>query len=210
MKLILLGAPGAGKGTQAEILSNELTIPAISTGNILRAAVKNDTSAGAKAKSYMDAGQLVPDEVVIDIIHERLTEPDCAAGYILDGMPRTLAQAKELESAGIEFDCVLSLELPDEIIMKRMSGRRVCEHCGMSYHITAVPPEKEGICDSCGGLLVRRKDDAPETVHSRLEVFHHETEPLKDFYQKHGVLKCVKMSGTVAENTYAILNALKN
>lgn len=208
MKLILLGAPGAGKGTQAEILSKHLTIPAISTGNILRAAVKNNTSAGAKAKSYMDAGQLVPDEVVIDIIHERLTEPDCAAGYILDGMPRTLVQAEELESAGIEFDYVLALELSDEIIMERMSGRRVCEHCGMSYHMAAVPPKKEGICDSCGGLLIRRKDDTPETVHSRLEVFHRETEPLKDYYKNRGVLKCVEMSGTVTENTCTILNTL--
>ena len=177
MKLILLGAPGAGKGTQADILCEKLDIPTISTGNILRAAVKNGTPTGLKAKAFMDAGQLVPDEVIIGIISERLEEPDCAKGYILDGVPRTIAQAEALEKAGIVFDCVVSLEVSDETIMERMSGRRVCPDCGASYHVAAVPPKAEGVCDKCGGKLIQRKDDAPETVKSRLEVYHKETEP---------------------------------
>ena len=181
MKLILLGAPGAGKGTQAEILCRELSIPTISTGNILRAAIKNGTPTGLKAKSYMDAGQLVPDDVIIGIVTERLTEDDCKNGYILDGVPRTIAQAAALEKAGITFDDVISIEISDETIMERMSGRRVCESCGASYHMVAVPPKQEGVCDKCGGRLVQRKDDAPETVKARLEVYHKETEPLKDF-----------------------------
>ena len=178
MKLILLGAPGAGKGTQAEILNKELGIPTISTGNILRAAVKNGTPTGLKAKEYMDAGKLVPDEVIIGVITERLQEEDCAKGYILDGVPRTIAQAEALEKAGIAFDAVVSIEISDEEIMERMGGRRVCEACGSSYHVVAVPPKQEGICDACGGKLVQRKDDAPETVKARLQVYHNETEPL--------------------------------
>ena len=208
MKLILLGAPGAGKGTQAEILCKELSIPTISTGNILRTAVKNGTPTGLKAKSYMDAGELVPDEVIIGIISERLAEPDCAGGYILDGVPRTIAQAEAMEKAGIVFDAVVSIEISDEEICKRMSGRRVCESCGASYHIVAVRPKKEGVCDSCGGKLVQRKDDAPETVLARLEVYHRETEPLKDFYAKRGLLKTVENQPGVAETTQAILRAL--
>ena len=164
MKLILLGAPGAGKGTQADILKVKLNIPTISTGNILRAAVKNGTPTGLKAKEYMDAGKLVPDEVIIGIINERLQEADCANGFILDGVPRTIAQAEAMEKAGIVFDAVVSIEISDEIIMERMSGRRVCESCGASYHLVAVPPKTEGICDKCGGKLVQRKDDAPETL----------------------------------------------
>ena len=159
MKLILLGAPGAGKGTQAERLCKELNIPTISTGNILRAAIKNGTPTGMKAKSFMDAGQLVPDEVIIGIITERLAEADCAGGYILDGVPRTIAQAEALEKAGIIFDAVVSIEISDETIMERMSGRRVCESCGASYHVVAVPPKQEGVCDNCGGALVQRKED---------------------------------------------------
>ncbi len=208
MKLILLGAPGAGKGTQAEILCKELGIPTISTGNILRAAVKNGTPTGLKAKAFMDAGELVPDEVIIGIIHERLAEPDCAQGYILDGVPRTIAQAEAMEKAGIVFDAVVSIEISDETIMNRMSGRRVCEKCGASYHVAAVPPKQEGICDNCGGNLVQRKDDAPETVRSRLEVYHKETEPLKEFYAKRGLLKTVENRSTVAETTQGILQAL--
>ena len=208
MKLILLGAPGAGKGTQAEILCKELGIPTISTGNILRAAVKNGTPTGLKAKAFMDAGELVPDEVIIGIIHERLAEPDCAQGYILDGVPRTIAQAEAMEKAGIVFDAVVSIEISDETIMSRMSGRRVCEKCGASYHVAAVPPKQEGICDNCGGNLVQRKDDAPETVRSRLEVYHKETEPLKEFYAKRGLLKTVENRSTVAETTQGILQAL--
>ena len=208
MKLILLGAPGAGKGTQADILCKELKIPTISTGNILRAAIKNGTPTGLKAKSFMDAGQLVPDEVIIRIVTSRLAEADCAGGYILDGVPRTIAQAEALEQGGIQFDAVVSIEISDEVIMDRMSGRRVCESCGASYHLVAVPPKQADVCDSCGGKLVQRKDDAPETVKARLEVYHKETEPLKDFYAKRGLLKSVENQPTVAETTEAILRAL--
>ena len=208
MKLILLGAPGAGKGTQAEILSKELGIPTISTGNILRAAIKEGTPVGLEAKHFMDEGKLVPDDVIIEIIHERVAEDDCKNGYILDGVPRTIAQAEALEKAGIVFDDVVSLEISDEVIMERMSGRRVCEHCGASYHVVAVPPKTEGVCDKCGGKLIRRKDDDPETVKARLEVYHKETEPLKDFYAKRGLLKPVENQPTVAANSEAILRAL--
>lgn len=208
MKLILLGAPGAGKGTQADILCEKLDIPTISTGNILRAAVKNGTPTGLKAKAFMDAGQLVPDEVIIGIISERLQEPDCAGGYILDGVPRTIAQAEALEKAGIVFDSVVSLEVSDETIMERMGGRRVCPDCGASYHVAAVPPKAEGVCDKCGGKLIQRKDDAPETVKSRLEVYHKETEPLKAFYAERGLLKTVENQPTVEANSQAILRVL--
>ena len=205
MKLILLGAPGAGKGTQAEILCKELNIPTISTGNILRAAIKDGTPTGLKAKSFMDAGHLVPDDVIIGIITERLAKEDCQNGYILDGVPRTIAQAEALEKAGITFDAVISIEISDETIMDRMSGRRVCESCGASYHMVAVPPKQEGVCDKCGGKLVRRKDDEPETVKARLEVYHKETEPLKDFYARRGLLKPVENQPTLAETSQAIL-----
>ena len=208
MKLILLGAPGAGKGTQAEILKKKLDIPTISTGNILRAAVKNGTPTGLKAKEYMDAGKLVPDEVIIGIITERLAEDDCKNGYILDGVPRTIAQAEAMEKAGINFDAVVSIEVADEVIMERMSGRRVCESCGASYHLVAVPPKVAGVCDSCGGKLVQRKDDAPETVKDRLAVYHKETEPLKDFYAQRGLLKSVENQPSVEATTAAILKAL--
>ena len=209
MKLILLGAPGAGKGTQAEILCDRLNIPTISTGNILRAAVKNGTPTGLKAKEFMDAGKLVPDEVIIGIISERLQEDDCKNGYILDGVPRTIAQAEALEKAGIAFDAVVSIEISDETIMERMGGRRVCESCGASYHVVAVPPKKEGVCDRCGGKLVQRKDDAPETVKSRLDVYHQETEPLKAFYEKRGLLKAVENQNGVEATTAAILKVLE-
>ena len=208
MKLILLGAPGAGKGTQAERLCKELNVPTISTGNILRAAIKNGTPTGLKAKSFMDAGRLVPDDVIIGIITERLAEADCRDGYILDGVPRTIAQAEAMEKAGITFDAVISIEIADETIMDRMSGRRVCESCGASYHLVAVPPKQEGVCDKCGGKLVQRKDDAPETVKARLEVYHKETEPLKAFYAQRGLLKPVENQPSVAETSQAILRAL--
>ena len=178
MKLILLGAPGAGKGTQAEIISKKLNIPSISTGNILREAIKNGTATGLKAKSFMDAGKLVPDDVIIGIVSERVAEPDCANGFILDGVPRTIPQAEALEAAGIHFDCVVSIEIADSVIESRMTGRRVCGSCGASYHVTAHPPKQEGICDLCGKELVLRKDDAPETVQNRLRVFHAETEQI--------------------------------
>ena len=209
MNLILLGAPGAGKGTQAERLSKELQIPTISTGNILRAAIKNGTPTGLKAKSFMDAGKLVPDEVIIGIITERLAEEDCKNGYILDGVPRTIAQAEAMEKAGIVFDAVISIEISDETIMERMSGRRVCESCGASYHVVAVPPKQEGVCDNCGGALVQRKDDAPETVKARLEVYHKETEPLKAFYAQRGLLKSVENQPTVEGTTDAIMRVLR-
>ena len=208
MKLILLGAPGAGKGTQADILCKELDIPTISTGNILRAAIKNGTPTGMKAKAFMDEGKLVPDDVIIGIITERVAEEDCKNGYILDGVPRTIAQAEALEKAGIVFDDVVSIEISDDVIMERMSGRRVSEHCGASYHLVAVPPKQEGVCDKCGGKLVQRKDDAPETVKARLEVYHKETEPLKAFYAQRGLLKSVENQATVAETSQVILRAL--
>ena len=208
MKLILLGAPGAGKGTQAEILCRELSIPTISTGNILRAAIKNGTPTGLKAKSYMDAGQLVPDDVIIGIVTERLAEDDCKNGYILDGVPRTIAQAEALEKAGIRFDAAISIEISDETITERMSGRRVCENCGASYHIVNIPPKKEGVCDVCGGALKQRKDDDPETVRDRLAVYHKETEPLKGFYEARGVLKTVEDQPTVEGTTREILRVL--
>ena len=208
MKLIMLGAPGAGKGTQAAILSERLGIPTISTGNILRAAVKNGTPVGLQAKSYMDAGKLVPDQVIIGIIAERLAEDDCAKGYILDGVPRTIAQAEALEAAGIQFDCVLDIEVSDDEIVSRMAGRRACTDCGATYHVKAAPPKVDGVCDACGGKLVQRDDDKPETVQGRLTVYHAETEPLKDFYAQRGILKTVENKPTIEETTRAIELAL--
>ena len=209
MNLILLGAPGAGKGTQAEIICAKLNIPSISTGNILRAAVKEGTEMGLKAKSFMDAGALVPDEVIIGILKERLAQDDCANGFILDGVPRTIAQAEAIETMGIRIDKVLELSVADDVIVERMSGRRVCESCGASYHMVAVPPKQEGVCDKCGGKLVQRKDDAPETVKARLEVYHKETEPLKDFYAQRGLLKPVENQPSVEETSRAILRVLR-
>ena len=208
MRLILLGAPGAGKGTQAEILCREFSIPTISTGNILREAVKNETPTGLKAKSFMDAGKLVPDDVIIGVISERLAEPDCSGGYILDGVPRTIAQAEALEKNGIHFDHVVSIEISDQEIEERMAGRRVCESCGASYHVVAIPSKQEGVCDKCGGKLIRRHDDEPEVVKQRLGVYHQETEPLKDFYKSRGVLEYVENQPTVAATSQAILHAL--
>ena len=208
MKLILLGAPGAGKGTQAEILCKKLGIPSISTGNILRAAIKDGTPTGVQAKSYIDAGKLVPDEVIIGIVNERLSQDDCAKGYILDGVPRTIAQAEALEKAGIQFDAVVSIEISEDEILRRMSGRRVCEACGSSYNVEAVPPRVEGVCDNCGGKLIQRKDDTPETVRERLKVYHTETEPLVGFYAQRGLLRSVAVNGTKEETAQAILAAL--
>ena len=208
MKLILLGAPGAGKGTQAEIISKRLNIPTISTGNILREAIKNGTPTGLKAKEFMDNGKLVPDDVIIGIVRERVAREDCANGYILDGVPRTIPQAQALEDAGIHFDCVVSIEIADSVIEARMTGRRVCGSCGASFHIAANPPKKEGVCDLCGGELVIRKDDAPEPVKNRLKVFHTETEALKDFYRKLGILKLVEGDQPIEAATAEILRAL--
>ena len=208
MKLIMFGAPGACKGTQAAILSQRLGIPTISTGNILRAAVKNGTPVGLEAKRYMDAGQLVPDQVIIDIIVERLGEADCQKGFILDGVPRTIPQAEALENAGVKFDCVLDIEVPDSEIMNRMTGRRACTACGATYHVVAAPPKAEGVCDSCGGALVQRDDDKPETVQSRLDVYHSQTEPLKEFYSRRGILKTVGFQPSIEATTKALVETL--
>ena len=208
MKLILLGAPGAGKGTQAARLCKELNIPTISTGNMLRAAIKDGTPIGQIAESFMKDGKLVPDEIVINLVRERVTESDCANGYILDGVPRTIAQAEALEKADIIFDHVVSIEIDDEVIMERMTGRRVCEACGASYHLTAVPPKVEGVCDACGGKLVQRHDDTSEVVRARLEIYHRQTEPLKEFYAERGLLRTVENRATVEEMTEAILREL--
>lgn len=208
MKLILLGPPGAGKGTQAEVLTQKLAIPAISTGNILRAAVKNQTPVGLKAKEYMDAGKLVPDEVIIGVISERLTEADCAKGFILDGVPRTIPQAEALEKAGITFDHVISLEISDDAIVERMAGRRVCTACGTPFHVTGRPPQKEGVCDACGGQLELRADDKPDVVLSRLQVYHEETAPLKAFYGARNLLREVKNQASIEGTTAEIFKAL--
>ena len=203
-----MGDPGAGKGTQAEILCKKLNIPTISTGNILRAAVKNGTPVGLKAKEYMDQGALVPDEVIIGIVCERLAEPDCANGFILDGVPRTIPQAEALEANGIDIDCALSIEIADETIIDRMSGRRTCPNCGASFHVVSNPPKQEGICDSCGSALTIRKDDAPETVKARLVTYHTETEPLKAFYEQRGKLKAVENQSTIEATTAEICRVL--
>ncbi len=208
MKLILLGAPGAGKGTQAEIFSKRLNIPTITTGNILRAAMKNGTPVGLQAKEYVESGKLVPDAVVIGIVQERLAEPDCADGYILDGMPRTIPQAEALESCGIEIDCALSIEVSDDVIIERMSGRRTCPDCGASFHVRSNPPKQDGVCDLCGAALTIRADDAPETVRARLATYHQETEPLKAFYAARGKLKTVDNQPTIEATTAEIAKAL--
>ncbi len=210
MKLILLGAPGAGKGTQAEKICEKLNIPAVSTGNIIRAAVKDGTEMGLKAKSYMDAGDLVPDEVVIGIIKDRLNEPDCKNGFILDGFPRTIPQAQALEDMGVEIDKVIDIEVPDEKITARMSGRRVCAKCANSYHMLYKKPQVEGVCDACGGELIQRKDDHPDTVQRRLKEYHLQTEPLKDFYQKRGKLSIVEGQEEVADTTALVFKALED
>ena len=191
MNLILLGAPGAGKGTQAELLTQKLSIPAISTGNMLRDAISNGTALGKQVKTYMDGGLLVPDELVLGIVAERVTQPDCQNGFILDGVPRTLAQAKALDAQGVRIDHVVSIEIDDAVIENRMTGRRVCKECGASYHITNNPPKHEGICDLCGSEVVTRKDDAPETVRNRLQVYHAATEVLKDYYKAQGKLRLI-------------------
>jgi len=208
MKLILLGAPGAGKGTQAEVISEKYDIPSVSTGNMIRAALKNGTEMGLKAKSYIDAGALVPDEVVIGIVKERLGEADCKNGFILDGFPRTIPQAEALDNMGFGIDAALSIEVADAEIVKRMSGRRVCEKCGASYHTEFKKPAKEGVCNFCEGKLVIRKDDEPETVLNRLKIYHDQTEPLKDYYKNCGKLITVEGQDEVADTTALVLKAL--
>ena len=210
MKLILLGAPGAGKGTQAEIISEKYSIPTISTGNIIRAALKNGTEMGLKAKTFIEAGELVPDDVVIGIIKERLAEDDCQNGYILDGFPRTIPQAEALDQMGFDIDVALSIEVADSEIVKRMSGRRVCEKCGASYHTEYKKPAVDGVCNFCEGALVIRKDDEPETVLNRLNVYHQQTEPLKDYYKACGKLLIVEGQDEVKDTTRLVLEALGN
>ncbi len=210
MNLIFLGAPGAGKGTQAEVVSEKLSIPAISTGNIIRAALKEQTEMGIKAKDYIEKGQLVPDDVVIGIIKERLAKDDCKNGFILDGFPRTVPQAEALDEMGVEIDKVIDIEVPDEKIAARMSGRRVCSACGASYHLLYKKPEKEGVCNACGGELIQRADDKPETVLDRLDVYHKQTEPLIDFYRAKGKLRVVEGQEEVADTSALTLKALED
>lgn len=205
MNIILLGAPGAGKGTQAAVICEKLNIPTISTGNIIREALKNGTEMGLKAKSYMDAGKLVPDEVVIGIVKERLAKDDCAKGFILDGFPRTIPQAEALDAMGVVIDKVIDIEVADEVIVNRLSGRRVCEKCGRPYHLESLKPKVEGICDDCSGTLVQRKDDSIETVKARLDIYHNETEPLKDYYAKQNKLVVVEGQDTVEETSKLVL-----
>ena len=208
MNLILLGAPGAGKGTQAELLIEKLQIPSISTGNMLREAMRNGTELGKQVKSLMDAGALVPDDVIMSIVAERVAQPDCKNGFILDGVPRTLAQAEAMDAKGIRIDHVVSIEIDDAVIEGRMTGRRVCTQCGASYHIVANPTKKEGICDSCGGEVAIRKDDTPETVRHRLEVYHQSTEILKEYYAKQGKLRIVEGNQPIEDANRDILKAL--
>ena len=210
MNLIFLGAPGAGKGTQAEIVSEKYNIPAVSTGNIIREAMKNGTQMGTKASEYVQKGELVPDEVVIGIIKERLAEDDCKNGFILDGFPRTIPQAEALDSMGIAIDKVIDIEVPDDKIVTRMSGRRVCPNCGASYHIEYKKPAKEGVCNNCESELIIRKDDNPEVVLDRLHVYHEQTEPLKDYYNKSGKLVVIEGQEEVADTTALTLKALED
>ena len=210
MNLILLGAPGAGKGTQAEKICEKLSIPAISTGNMLREAMANGTEMGLKAKSFIDAGKLVPDEVVIGIIDERLKQDDCKNGFILDGFPRTIPQAEALDEMGVRIDKVIDIEVPDEKIASRLSGRRVCLKCGATYHTEFKKPKTEGICDACGDTLVQRKDDMPETVLDRLKTYHEQTEPLKGYYEKKGILRVVEGQEEVADTTALTFKAVED
>lgn len=195
MKIIMLGAPGAGKGTQAKQIAAKYQIPHISTGDIFRANIKNGTELGKKAKEYMDQGLLVPDELTCDLVMDRISQDDCANGFVLDGFPRTIPQAEALDAAlskiDAKMDFAIDVDVPDSHIVNRMSGRRACLNCGATYHITAIPPKKEGICDTCGKELVLRDDDKPETVQKRLDVYHDQTQPLIDYYQNQGILKSV-------------------
>ena len=207
MNLILMGAPGAGKGTQSAKISEKYNIPAVSTGDMLRGAIKAGTELGMSAKGYMDAGKLVPDEVVVGIVKDHLSTEACVNGFILDGFPRTIPQAEALEAMGVKIDVVLSIEVPDEKIIARMSGRRVCS-CGASYHVEYIKPKVDGICDKCGEKLFIRDDDCAETVANRLKTYHAQTEPLKEFYAERGNLVCVEGQEEVADTTALVLGAL--
>ena len=208
MNLILMGAPGAGKGTQSAKISEKWNIPAVSTGDMLRAAVKEGTEMGLKAKSFMDAGQLVPDEVVIGIIKDYLSSDKCKKGFILDGFPRSIPQAEALDAMGVKIDAALSIEVADEKIVERMSGRRICSSCGASYHVVYNPPKTADVCDACAASLYTRADDAAETVLNRLETYHKITEPLKDYYAAKGILLCVEGREKVEDTTAAVMEAL--
>jgi adenylate kinase len=209
MKLILLGAPGAGKGTQAEVICERLSIPAISTGNIIREAMKNGTESGLAAKSYVDSGGLVPDEIVIAMLQDRVAQEDCANGYILDGFPRNVPQAKALDRMGVVIDKVIVIEVEDEAIVERLGGRRVCQSCGSSYHVTYKSPVKADVCDKCGGKLIVRSDDEESTVRERLRVYHEQTEPLKEYYLAVGKLVVVRGQKEVSDTTRLTLAALE-
>ncbi len=209
MNLILLGAPGAGKGTQAAVISERLNIPQISTGNIIREALRSGTEMGLKAKSFMDAGKLVPDEVVIGIIKDRLQADDCKDGFILDGFPRTIPQAEALDEMGVVIDKVIDIEVPDDVIITRLSGRRVCEKCGRPYHIIDLKPNVDGVCNDCTGALIQRKDDQIDTIKNRLEIYHNETEPLKGYYEAQGKLAVVEGQGKVDDTTKLTMAAIE-
>ena len=209
MNLVLLGAPGAGKGTLASYLIEKMGIPSISTGNILREAIKNNTPLGQQAKDFMDAGQLVPDNLVIDLLKERIAKRDCKSGFILDGFPRTIPQAEALDQVA-KIDCALLVDVPYEVIEKRMTGRRVCLRCGATYHVDANPPRIAGVCDICGDKLVIRSDDQPEVVKRRHETYHEQTEPLKGFYEKKGILRVVEGQEEVADTTALTFRALED
>ncbi len=210
MNIILFGAPGAGKGTQAEAISEHKSIPTISTGNIIREALKSGSELGLRAKSYMAGGGLVPDEIVIEIIKERIGKDDCKKGFILDGFPRTIPQAEALDKMGVVIDKVIEIDVSDSIIIERMSGRRVCEKCGSSYHLVNKKPHKEGICDKCQGTLVQREDDHPDTVKNRLKIYHEQTKPLEQYYSEQGKLKIIKGDNkTIGETLEMVLEALE-
>ena len=208
MRIIIMGPPGGGKGTQAQILSEKMCIPHISTGAIIRNAIREKTQLGLQAEDYIARGQLVPDELVIDMVSHRLKEQDCKEGYILDGFPRTLPQARAMDEIGIEIDCALNLVVKDDVIVERLSGRRECKVCAAPYHIKFNPPEKDGVCDKCGGVLIARDDDVPETIRQRLDVYHRETEPLIDFYKEKNLLADVIGRESIEETTREVLLAL--
>jgi len=209
MNIIMLGAPGVGKGTQAKFISERLSIPVISTGNIIREAIRDETDMGVAVKKIIENGGLVSDDIIIAICNERLAQADCADGYILDGVPRTIAQAQALADMGIIIDRVISMEIDDEVVVNRLSGRRVCTNCGAGYHVIATPPKVENICDKCGHELSIRSDDEPDTIRNRLKIYHEQTEPLKEFYSKTGKLRTVNGDGDIADITRAIMQALE-
>ncbi len=208
MKITIMGPPGGGKGTQAEILRDKLEITHISTGAIIRKAISEKTALGMAAQDYINEGKLVPDDIVISMVKERISEPDCQKGYILDGFPRTIPQAEAMESMGIDLDCALNIEVEDDAIVERLSGRRECSRCAAPYHIKFNPPKQEGLCDKCGGKLITRSDDVPATIRQRLDVYHAQTEPLKKFYEERGLLRTAKGCDELSDTTKNVFDAL--